>query len=137
MKQLVITQQVAAKPERVYATFTSAEALARWWWPQIPDTVYQIDARPGGAYDIRSQAAGIGVRGEFLEFDAPQRIQITWNWMNHGVSEVEEEVSIAFSPEGEGTLVALTHQLSPLAGDGEDLRQGWSDVFARLAAIHS
>ncbi|MCW5876576.1 MAG: SRPBCC domain-containing protein [Anaerolineales bacterium] len=136
MSQVVLTQHVTAPPEQVYAAFTSAEALARWWWPHIADTTYAVDARVGGAYDVRSQAAGIGARGEFLELDAASLIRITWNWMNDGVSQVEEEVHIAFSPDGDGTLLTLTHHLAPQAGDGEDLRQGWSDVLARLAEIH-
>jgi hypothetical protein len=53
--------------------------------------------------------------------------------MNDGVSEVADEVRTAFTSTQDGTLVTLIHELSPLAGDGEDLRQGWHDVLARLA----
>lgn len=129
---VVLEQPVPAEPSRVYAAWTSADGLARWWWPHIPDTIYEVDARVGGRYEIRSDSAGIGARGEFLELDEPRLIRMTWNWMNDGVSE-EEEVRVAFAPTPDGTLVTLIHQLSPIAGDGEDLRQGWHDVLARLA----
>lgn len=131
--QLVVEQQVAADPTRVYAGWTSAAALAAWWWPHIADTTYEVDARVGGRYEIRSAAAGIGARGEFLELDEPRLIRMTWNWMNDGISAVTEQVSVAFTPTPEGTLVTLTHELDEAAGDGEDLRQGWHDVLARLA----
>ena len=131
--QLVLEQPVAAEPSRVYAAWVTSDRLARWWWPHIPDTLYEVDARRGGRYEIRSDVAGIGARGEFLELDEPRLIRMTWNWMNDGVSEVEEEVRVDFAPTPDGTLVTLTHQLADSAGDGEDLRQGWHDVLARLA----
>ena len=130
---LVLDQPVAAEPAQVYAAWASANGLSRWWWPHIPDTTYNVDARVGGRYEIRSAAAGIGVRGEFLELDLPHSMRITWNWMNDGVSGVEEHVTVDFTPTREGTLVALTHQLADSAGDGDDLRQGWHNVLARLA----
>lgn len=131
--QLVVEQPVAADAFRVYAGWTSAAALATWWWPHIPDTTYEVDARVGGRYEIRSHAAGIGARGKFLELDEPRLIRMTWNWMNDDVSTVEEEVRIAFTPTPDGTLVTLTHELDDIAGEGEDLRQGWYDVLTRLA----
>ena len=96
--QLVIEQEVAAEPSAVYGAWTSAEELAHWWWPQIPDTTYHVDARADGSYEIRSEAAGIGVRGEFLELDAPRLIRLTWNWLDGGVSEAEEQVRVTLAP---------------------------------------
>ena len=66
---LVVERQVPGAPEEVYAAWTSADKVARWWWPHIPDTRYEIDARAGGGYHIESEAAGIGVEGEFLSLD--------------------------------------------------------------------
>ena len=64
--RIVVEQHVPADPTAVHAAFTSADALARWWWPHLPDTTYAVDGRTGGAYEIRSAAAGIGVRGDFV-----------------------------------------------------------------------
>ena len=132
---LVLDQPVAAAPAQVYAAWVSADGLSHWWWPHIPDTIYDVDARIGGRYKIRSEAAGIGVRGEFLELDPPKLIRLTWNWMDDGVSAVEEHVRVDFTPTPDGTLVTLTHQLADSSGDGDDLRQGWRDVLARLAGM--
>ncbi len=131
--QLVVEQPVAAEPAQVYAAWASADGLSRWWWPHIPDTTYEVDVRIGGRYEIRSEAAGIGVRGEFLELDPPKLIRLTWNWMDAGVSKYEEHVQVDFTATPDGTHVTLTHQLADSSGDGDDLRQGWQDVLARLA----
>jgi len=134
MAKLVLEQAVSAPPDRVYAAWASATGLARWWWPHIPDTTYEVDARAGGTYEIRSEAAGIGVRGEYREVDEPRLIRMTWTWLDDGVSEPEEQVRVAFVPAGSGTLVTVIHELSAQSGDGADLRQGWHDVLTRLAA---
>lgn len=131
----VVEQQVDADPDRVFAAFTSADELARWWWPHIPDTTYAIDGRAGGTYEIRSAAAGIGVRGELLDLEPPRLIRMTWTWMDEGVSGDTDEVRIGFTPDGDGTLITVTHELSPTSGDGDDLGQGWRDVLARLAKV--
>jgi len=128
--RIVVTQQVPADPTAVHAAFTSADALARWWWPHIPDTTYEVDGRTGGSYEIRSVAAGIGVRGEFVDLEPPTSIRMTWIWLDDGRPAAPEDVAIDFEPAAGGTLVRVTHDC---AANGDDLRQGWTDVLARLA----
>ena len=133
---LELTQIIpGATSQQVFDAFTQADLLAQWWWPHIADTTYALDARTGGAYEIRSQMAGIGVRGQFVALQPPSHIRLTWNWLNDGVSEVEEAVDLHFEPADNGTALTLTHYLSPQAGDGASLRQGWSDVLGRLAKL--
>ena len=76
--RIVVEQDVPADPTAVHAAFTSADALARWWWPHLPGTTYAVDGRTGGAYEIRSADAGIGVRGEFVELEPPTSIRMTY-----------------------------------------------------------
>lgn len=134
-KDLVVEQFVPAEPEQVYAAWLSPAQLARWWWPHIPDTTYSVAARVGGSYEISSPSVGIGARGDFLALHEPDRIELTWNWLNDGVSAVTEHVTVEFAKRLHGTQVILTHTLSELAGDGADLRQGWEDVLSRLPGL--
>jgi hypothetical protein len=55
--------------------------------------------------------------------------------MNEGVSEVAEWVWVRFAPIAGGTPVSVTHEFDDAAGDGDDIKQGWQDVLARLAAV--
>jgi hypothetical protein len=64
MGTLQVEQVVGADPAR-WAAWTSADSLRAWWWPQLPDTTYDVEARVGGGYRIWSERAAIGVRGEF------------------------------------------------------------------------
>ena len=132
---LEVEHQIPGPPEQVYAAWTSATEMARWWWPHIADTRYQIDPRPGGSYRMESEAAGIGVEGEFVSLDPPREIVMTWRWLNDGVGDVEETVRIELRPNDEGTAVTIIHELDEVAGEGDDLRQGWKDVLARLAGL--
>jgi uncharacterized protein YndB with AHSA1/START domain len=133
-RRITIARDVRAEPTRAYAAWTTAADLAQWWWPHIADTVYEVDARPGGRYSIVSLAAGIGVEGEFLTLDDAREIVMTWRWLDDGLrAAVDETVGVVFSPLAGGTRVMVRHDLADSAGDGEDLRRGWEDVLDRLA----
>ena len=120
-----------------YAAWTSADRLAAWWWPQLADATYDVDARVGGSYRIESKDAGFGVRGEFLRLDEPHEIGMTWEWMTEGESAVVEQVWIRFEAMDGGTLVRVTHQLGEVVDTDEPQRQGWESVLGRLARQHS
>jgi uncharacterized protein YndB with AHSA1/START domain len=130
---LVVTQQVPTTPERAYAAWLSAEGLATWWWVSIGDTTYQVDGRVGGGYRVVSAAAGIGVEGEFLTLERPRLIEMSWVWLDEGRRGPEEHVRVDLEPEGDGTLVTVTHTVAH-EGDVTAYRQGWEHVLGNLAA---
>lgn len=132
--EVTASQKVPAPPRAVFTAWTTPRLLARWWWPHLPDTTYRIEARTGASFAIESLMAGIGVEGEYVVFDEPRALEMTWRWLNDGVSKVEETVSVDFRPSEGGTEVALVHELGPGAGDGANQLQGWRDVMARLPA---
>jgi uncharacterized protein YndB with AHSA1/START domain len=132
MAAAIVAQEVAARPSDVFDAFTSAEALARWWWPHIRDTTYAIEPRVGGRYEIRSGEAGIGVRGAIVALDRPQLIEVTWEWLDDHAPQAADEVRIELVPDGAGTVVRVTHTCPEESV--EDQRQGWTDVLGRLAA---
>lgn len=135
MASLIVEQFVPAAPDEVYPRWLAAEALAGWWWPHIPDTTYDVAAHEGGSYAVRSEAAGIGVSGNYLKLDPPREIVMTWIWENDGVAQVEEPVTVRFSATEDGTMVRVTHEVDVIAGDPESLRQGWEAVLGRLAYL--
>jgi uncharacterized protein YndB with AHSA1/START domain len=138
-RSLVVEQLVPAEPARVYSAWTSAEGLAAWWWPQLPDTTYDVDARVGGSYLIQSKEAGFRVRGEFIRLDEPHEIGMTWEWLSEeeeGGSAVEQ-VWVRFAAADGGTLVSVTHQLHEVVETDVPQRQGWESVLGRLAGHYA
>jgi uncharacterized protein YndB with AHSA1/START domain len=132
---VVLTQRVPAPPAPVYAHWTDAELPATWWRPQWPDTTYEVDARVGGAYRIRSDGAGLGAHGIFTELDEPHRIAMNWVWEIGDETSPEDTVSVGFAEHDGGTLVTVTHAVVAAGEDTSGLRQGWTDVLARLAEL--
>jgi uncharacterized protein YndB with AHSA1/START domain len=69
--KLGLEQPVPAAPDEVYAAWTSADGLARWWWPHLPDTTYEVDARVGGTYEIRSRPPASAPGASFWSWTSP------------------------------------------------------------------
>ena len=135
MEPVTLTCFVAADRAAVRGAFLDADQLARWWWPQWPDTTYRIDPHPGGTYRIRADAVGVGVHGQILTLGDGCAV-ISWVWENGAANGPEETVTIQFADAvGDdgvpGTEVTVTH----LCTDAEPLRQGWTGVLARLAEL--
>ena len=137
MSTITISRTVAATPDRVFDAWTDVVQLARWWWPQLAGTTYDVDARAGGAYRIHSPAVGITAWGEYTDVDRPRRLAFTWNWEGEGetdVGSVADDVVVTFEPAGEGTLVTVAHTSAVHLEDG-GAEQGWNDVMDRLVAL--
>lgn len=129
--ELVVTQQVPAPVDKVWAAWTSAEGWARWWWPHWPDTEYVVDARPGGSYVARS-ATGGSVEGEFIRLDPPHALEMTWRWDGE---PGDDTVLVVLSAQDDGTLVTVRHRT--LSTGVDDYRMGWEFVLGNLAAAQS
>ncbi|NNG35861.1 SRPBCC family protein [Nakamurella aerolata] len=139
MSTITISRTVAAPPEQVFDAWVQPQQLARWWWPQWPDTSYQLDVTVGGNYRIHNAANGIGVFGEFTVVDRPNTLAMTWIWAdeepprNAAGENVVDEVTVTFTPVSAGTEVTVRHTSTEhIAGGGAE--QGWNDVLDRLPA---
>lgn len=135
MTELTFTRTVATDPERAFAAWTDPAELARWWWPQWPDTEYELDVRVGGGYRIHSRQVGLGVRGEYLAVDRPEGFTMTWVWIEDDDTppdqpESVDTVQVSFVATDGGTTVTVTHSTTEIGA--ENYRQGWDDVLARL-----
>lgn len=135
MTTITITRIVPAGPEQAFDAWIDAEQLAQWWWPQWPDTTYELDAHNGGAYKIRSEKMGIGVTGTFIEVDRPRTLAMTWIWDGDDGQPVDvvDKVVVTFEPVDDGTKVTVRHESTEHLSEG-GAEQGWNDVLDRLPA---
>ena len=125
---LVVERRTTAPPAAVYRLLTGSTEWTGW---QGVDAT--IEAVPGGIFRM-AMADGRTARGQFLELDPDRRVVFTWGWVDApGIPPGSTEVEIELIPEGDGTLIRLTHR--GLADDERSLHLvGWHHYLPRLAA---
>ena len=126
--------RIDAPPSAVFGFLTQPEKMVRWMGVEAT-----LDPRPGGVYrvDLTGDERVSGrVSGEVLEVVPDRKLVFTWGWEN-GILPVPpgaSTVEIVLEPDGEGTLVRLTHRDLP-----EEMRfyhtRGWDHSLARLAVV--
>jgi uncharacterized protein YndB with AHSA1/START domain len=132
---ITISRTVAASPDRVFAAWTDVAELARWWWPQLADTTYDVDAQPGGRFRIHSAAIGVTVTGVYSVVDRPRRLVFSWNWRDEEPGAVvEDTVVVTFEPEDAATVVTVAHTSTAHVPEG-GAERGWNDVMDRLVRL--
>ncbi len=136
---LNITRQIKAKPERVFAAFTTFETMSEWFGPPGCDVQGgTVDFRVGGGYQIRMLTPGgeMVVAGEYREITPPRKLVFTWQWQDdEDWAPVESVVTIEFVAVGEETELRLTHTGFPNTDSRGNHGQGWGGSFDRLAAL--
>jgi uncharacterized protein YndB with AHSA1/START domain len=124
--------RVEAEPETVFPFFTDPQKMVRWMGVGAT-----LDPRPGGVFSLNTIADHF-VEGEYVAVEPHRRIVFTWgsgsfpgepNPLPPGSSTVE----IDLVPEGEATIVRLTHRV-PAELDGFH-SMGWDNYLGRLATV--
>ena len=138
---LAVSRTYAADAERVFAAWTTVEALTKWFGPkQIIVPRATIDLRVGGAHEIVMQSEhgeSYIHRGHYREIDPPRRLVFTWLLENQdcegsdGVT-AETVVSIDFEATPAGTKVTLQHDGLPSEPSCTAHTHGWTDSLECL-----
>ena len=133
---LRIERQIAAPPEKVFAAWTTAEALSRWFSPTADYTVHvhALELRPGGRYRIEMRHKGGAASfcsGTYRVITAPSRLVFTWVWEDRP-GMLETLVTVTIQPDGAGSLLVLLHERFADAEDRDKHNQGWTGCLARL-----
>ena len=119
--------RIEASPETVFGFFVDPELMMRWKGVEA-----DLEPIPGGRYRVNVTGHDIAV-GEYVEVDPPRRVVFTWGWDgNEQVPPGSSVVEIDLAPDGDGTLVTLTHRGLP-TGEGAGHAEGWEHYLARLA----
>ena len=146
--------EIEASPERVLRALTDSGELLAWWSrePSVVDTVFEMDARPGGLWryegrpargsnhgDVGKQLAEnspanvFEAHGEVLECIPARLLVWTWiaNW--HKNPRLVTTVRWELTPKGKKTLVRVTHRgLKDEPISRQDYIGGWAGVLKLL-----
>ena len=133
VERVTVTRRIRAAPEKVYRFFTDPALWSRW-----QGTSATVDAQPGGTLRIVIGPGETGVaEGRFVELDPFEQIVFTWGWASSPLSTLPPGstlVTVLLRPDGDGTLVTLTHDSLP-KGEREIHEAGWSLYLDRLVTI--
>jgi uncharacterized protein YndB with AHSA1/START domain len=135
---LVLKRRLNASPDKVYAAWTEPAHLARWWGPSGADRTVkaEMDVRVGGRFQIVFEAEDgeqHDVRGVYKEVEAQKKLVFSWAWRT--TPERESLVTVDLEPDGEATLLTLTHEKFFDEAARDRHRQGWSGALDKLAAL--
>jgi len=130
---VTVERRLKAPPERVFDAWLDPAQSGLWLFRTPEGTLdrCEIDARVGGRFriDERRGADLAEHYGEYVEIERPNRLAFDF-WTSF--SEERTRVTVAIAPDGDGSLITLTHE-----GVGEDwrakTRQGWAMILEGLA----
>jgi uncharacterized protein YndB with AHSA1/START domain len=134
--------QIAAPPERVFQALTSNEELIRWWNGEggpCQVKFWEMEPRLGGTWRCAISDPSVKVmpdgsrdfenHGEIVEFDPPHVLAYSWFADFHSIPSHRTLVRWELIPQGQGTLVKMTHSaLKDLPG-GTGYVNGWPGVM--------
>jgi len=140
---LTLTRRFHTAPERVFAAFTTFDALKSWLGPGDCGIVSgEMDFRVGGTYrmQMKTPHGPLVLIGGWREITPPTRIVLTWQWFEtiDGQDQAdgpETVITFDFTAIGAETEVRLVQvglaNEESLAGHD----RGWSGSFDKLAAL--
>jgi uncharacterized protein YndB with AHSA1/START domain len=134
---LTVKHRYHAPPEKVFSAWTDPKKLGRWFCPVACEPVLaETDARVGGRYRIvvRAQSGEEhDVSGTFREVVPNRRLVFTWAWRT--TPERESLVTVELKPDGDGTLLTLTHEQFFDEAARDRHQSGWSPILDRLSEV--
>ena len=133
---LTLKRHYNAPPAKVFAAWTDPEKLARWFGPEgVTRVEAKIDLRVGGPFQIKALTPTDehNVGGVYREVVQNAKLVFTWAWKS--TPERQSLVTVLFSPDGDGTLLTLTHEQFFDDEARDRHRQGWTGALDKLARM--
>jgi uncharacterized protein YndB with AHSA1/START domain len=131
---LKVTHRFRAPREKVFAAFSSIEAM-KGWFGCGGHISGSVDFRIGGHYRLKSESEGCSTVaiGEYQEITPPEKLVFTWKWENdEDWADVESLITIEFVEENSQTVLTLTQVGFPSEESRSKHTQGWEGCFAKL-----
>ena len=131
---LTLKRRLNAPPAKVYAAWTDPQKIGRWMGPEGIETLSaEADVRVGGRYRFIMRSPDgekHDVSGVYREVVPNEKLVFTWAWRS--TPERESLVTVALEPDGDGTLLTLTHEQFFDEAARDRHRSGWSGALDKL-----
>ena len=126
--------------QRVFDAWTTPDIAATFFGPgDVKATEISMDVRPGGSYSItmvKPDGERLIARGVYREVLAPERLSMTWRWLEDDPADEHESLlTLEFNDLGGETELVLNHtQLASVASrDGH--AEGWTAILDQLGTL--
>jgi uncharacterized protein YndB with AHSA1/START domain len=134
---LTLKRRLNAPAAKVFSAWTDPEKIRRWFGPREAEVLQaESDPRVGGRYRILARTADgeqHDVSGMFREVVPNEKLVFTWAWRS--TPERESLVTVELRPDGDGTLLTLTHEQFFDEAARDRHQYGWTATFERLEAM--
>jgi uncharacterized protein YndB with AHSA1/START domain len=135
---LTMTRRLKAPPASVFDAFTNPDKLAVWFGMGQPtEKVIEIEPRVGGRYHFGFPGMQTGERndvmGVFKEVSPVDKLVFSWHWKS--TPERESQVTVDLAPDGDGTLLTLTHEHFYDEAARDNHQMGWTHGIDQLQAM--
>jgi uncharacterized protein YndB with AHSA1/START domain len=137
---LVVTRTFAAPRRVVFAAWSSADHLKRWFSPEtftVPEA--QVDFRPGGVFSVCMRAPDgrdHWSRGHFTEISAPDKLSFASSVGDGETTAFEVRTTVTFEDEGTGVRMTVRQTYDILdeafAGAVDGASEGWRTTLDKL-----
>jgi uncharacterized protein YndB with AHSA1/START domain len=136
MTSLTLVRRIAARPSIVFDALTAPEGIACWWGPDDgPVLMAETDLRLGGSFRVRFRMLSGEEHessGQYLEIRRPERLVMSWRWLDGKVDPGESRVEIDLRPIPEGTEVTFTHTALSTEESRLSHEAGWAGALGKL-----
>jgi len=93
----------------------------------------KLDVQVNGSFSVtfaNSDGTEFTAQGIYKEVHEPNRLVFTWGWANQ--PEVNELISLEFSPDSDGTLMTFEQSNIDPSTSRHNYAEGWRSTFQKL-----
>ena len=133
---LTLKRRLNVPPQKVFEAWTQPQQMIRWWGMGSPrPPIAETDVRVGGRFRVQfwgQNGEHHSVSGVYKEVEANRKLVFSWAWQS--TPERESQVTIDVKPDGQGSLLTLTHEQFFDQKACDDHRRGWTAALDQLEA---
>jgi uncharacterized protein YndB with AHSA1/START domain len=131
---LTIKRRFSAPPAKVFAAWTDPEKVKHWMGPgEVKVLKVESEPRKGGRYRWLMQAPSgeeHDVSGVYREFIPNEKLVFSWAWKT--TPERESLVTVSIKPDGDGSIMTLTHEQFFDESARDHNNQGWTSAIEKM-----
>ena len=134
---LTLKRRLKARPQEVFEAWTKPEKMTQWWGKSTcRDPIAQTDVKVGGRFRVQFWGEGgehHSVSGVYREIEPNRLLVFSWAWQS--TPERQSQVTVDLRPDGDGTILTLTHEQFFDQAACDDHRRGWTFALDNLEKV--